>query len=57
MAQGALSSDGAQELADLQSMWARIKMLRIASDLKESGLQTLSLEVLEAYTLAEGWPE
>jgi hypothetical protein len=57
VAQGAMSSAGAAELADLQAMWARIKALRTASDVKEAGLQTLSLEALESYTLGEGWPE
>ena len=57
VAQGALSSADAQELAKLQGMWARIKALRTASDVKEAGLQPLSLEALEAYALGESWPE
>ena len=57
VAQGALSSADAQELAALQAMWARIKALRSASDAKEAALQKLSLEALEAYALDEGWPE
>lgn len=57
VAQGALSSADAQELADMQAMWGRIKALRAASGVKEAALQTLSLEALETYPLAEGWPE
>lgn len=57
VAQGALSSVDAQELANLQAMWARIKALRTASDGKEAALQILSLEALEAYALDAGWPE
>lgn len=57
VAQGALSSVDAQELANLQAVWARIKALRTASDVKETALQTLSLEALETYALDEGWPE
>jgi len=57
VAQGALSSSDAQELTALQAMWARIKALRNASDVKEAALQTLSLEALETYALGESWPE
>jgi hypothetical protein len=57
VAQGALSSADAQELTALQAMWARIKALRNASDVKEAALQTLSLEALETYALGESWPE
>lgn len=57
VAQGALSSADAAELAELQAMWGRIKALRAASDVKEAGLSALSPDALETYDLAEGWPE
>jgi len=43
--------------ADADAKWARIKAIRVASDVIEADIMAADFAALEAFDLSKGWPE